>query len=59
MEDLAAQIERIKTKLPIARFSDPTLTVFGARSHRYPLDAPAGEEAVRAPRAERLPTPPR
>lgn len=48
MEDTAAQIARIRTKLPQAQAADRKLEVFGADSHRYHLDAPVSERKVRA-----------
>ncbi len=46
MDHLAAQIARIKVKLPAARAADENLQLFGADSHRYQLHSPAPEAAL-------------
>ena len=46
MTEYAAQIARIKAKLPIARAADEALKVFAADSHRYKLREPVTEAAL-------------
>lgn len=43
---LAAQIERIRTKLPLARKADPAHLVFGSNAHRYELGPTLTEAQV-------------
>ncbi|MFT6138201.1 MAG: hypothetical protein ACJAUJ_001292 [Salibacteraceae bacterium] len=41
MSKYLEQIERIKTKLPIAKEKDPSFIVFGANKHKYAANKPA------------------
>ncbi|RFP66539.1 SMI1/KNR4 family protein [Hymenobacter lapidiphilus] len=48
----AAQIARIKAKLPAARAADTDLKVFGADSHHYQLQEPVAEAALQQVEAD-------
>ena len=47
MDQIEAQIARIKAKLPVARAADAARKVFGASSHGYQLRSPVAEAALR------------
>lgn len=43
MDQLAAQLDRIRAKVPLARATDEKFKLFGSRSHRYQLQSPVAE----------------
>jgi len=48
MKDLSEQIERIKSKLLIAKSVDSALRVFGASSHKYQIGQPVDQGQIEA-----------